>query len=44
VRSQDFEARVEHYKNVYETVEMTEGSYVKIHDAGQRLEIHAAQG
>lgn len=42
--AQDFEARVDHYRTEYETVTMSEGSFVKIHDAGQRLEIHAAQG
>jgi 6-phosphofructo-2-kinase len=41
---EDFRARVEHYKSKYETVAMHEGSYVKMHNAGQRIEIHAAQG
>jgi len=42
--AEDFNARVEYYRTKYETVEMLEGSFVKIYDAGQRLEIHAAQG
>jgi predicted kinase len=42
--AEDFEARVAHYREVYEPVEMEEGSYVKIFDAGKRIEIHQAQG
>lgn len=44
LNKEDFNSRVEHYKADYETVQAHEGSYVKIYDAGQRIEIHAAQG
>ncbi|CAM9681570.1 unnamed protein product [Chrysoparadoxa australica] len=41
---EDFLARVEHYKNDYQSVDTDEGSYAKLHDAGKAIEVHAAQG
>ncbi len=41
---EDFQKRVAYYKEFYETVDTSEGSYVKLHDFGKRIEVHGAQG
>ncbi len=40
---EDFCRRVEYYKEFYETVDVSEGSYVKVHDFGKRIEVHDAK-
>ncbi len=40
----DFQKRVAYYKEFYETVDASEGSYVKLYDFGKRIEVHDAQG
>ena len=40
----DFRARIAHYEAAYESVREDEGSFVRITDAGRRLEIHRVDG
>eukprot|EP00904_Undaria_pinnatifida_P009679 jgi/Undpi1/5841/HiC_scaffold_2.g01115.m1 len=44
IDDEDFERRLDYYREAYETVEVDEGSYVKSYDSGLRIEIHDAQG
>ncbi|CAM9132046.1 unnamed protein product [Phaeothamnion confervicola] len=44
VHEDDFRQRTAFYQQAYQTVELAEGSFVKIFDAGIRIEVHAAQG
>ncbi len=41
---EEFEKRVSYYKEFYEPVDTSEGSYVKLYDFGKRIEVNAAQG
>jgi broad specificity phosphatase PhoE/predicted kinase len=40
----DFRQRIANYAKVYETVQESEGSFVKLIDVGRRLEAHRIQG
>jgi broad specificity phosphatase PhoE/predicted kinase len=40
----DFSARIEHYARIYEPLEESEGSYVKLIDVGRELVAHKIQG
>lgn len=40
----DFRARIRHYERIYEPVLPSEGSFLRIHDAGRRVELHAVAG
>jgi broad specificity phosphatase PhoE/predicted kinase len=40
----DFAARIEHYARIYEPLEESEGSYVKLVDVGKELVAHTIQG
>lgn len=40
----DFRARIAHYARVYEPVDESEGSYVRIIDVGRKTETHRIQG
>eukprot|EP00903_Cladosiphon_okamuranus_P005436 g5422.t1 len=44
IDGEDFENRLDFYREAYEPVEMEEGSYVKSYDGGVRIETHNAQG
>jgi broad specificity phosphatase PhoE/adenylylsulfate kinase-like enzyme len=41
---QDFRERIAHYAAVYQPVQESEGSFVRIIDVGRKLEIHRIQG
>ncbi len=41
---EDFRKRVDYYKDFYETVGTSEGSFVKLHDFGKWIEVHDVQG
>ncbi len=38
-----FSRRVAYYKEFYETIDASEGNYVKIHDFGKQIEVHNAK-
>lgn len=40
----DFRARIEHYASVYETVEESEGSFIKLIDVGRQLTVNRISG
>ncbi len=40
----DFRARIEHYASVYEPVDESEGSYIKLIDVGQKLTVNRISG
>lgn len=40
----DFRARIAHYERAYEGLEESEGSYIRVIDAGRKAEIHALDG
>jgi broad specificity phosphatase PhoE/predicted kinase len=40
----DFRARIEHYERVYEPVDATEGSYIKLIDVGQQVIVNRING
>ena len=40
----DFRARIAHYEDVYETVEDHEGSHIRMHDLGKRIELGDIHG
>lgn len=40
----EFEKRVQHYKQHYQTVEASEGAYVKVWEGGSRLEVAGIRG
>ncbi len=42
--ARDFRARIEHYAEVYEHVDETEGSYIKLIDVGRKIELNGIAG
>jgi hypothetical protein len=41
---EDFIKRMEHYRKHYETLQETEGSYIKRYDSGDRIHMHGIHG